>query len=248
MALAFAEGCVTQSRQEFKLVMPAMLANKLAKLLAFDLNMPNAPSTLITSVYFDERNFSLAKRALKSPHDCVKVRTKEYFPDLGDSNGPRLVLEVKREQSGLTNKNRTWLSRADFATAASTSGAGSLLRAIHAGELHGVLAVTYRRRVYQDDARWRVTIDDELSFYRVDQLTALSATPLTHERLGPPEETDDRVIVEVKHRGKSLPEWLSQLEGVRTSRFSKFAEGMSRLVLKARALGDEGEEEQVRVH
>ena len=49
------------------------------------------------------------------------------------------------------------------------------------------------------------------------------------KRLGEPLALDGRVVVEVKHLGEELPEWLSALNPGRKPAYSKFAEGMARV-------------------
>jgi hypothetical protein len=49
------------------------------------------------------------------------------------------------------------------------------------------------------------------------------------ERLGLPAWQDSRVVVEVKHLGAELPEWLVALNPGGAPAYSKVAEGMSRV-------------------
>ena len=58
---------------------------------------------------------------------------------------------------------------------------------------------------------------------------ALSETTLSAERLGEPLAMDERVVVEVKHLGEELPEWLAALNPGSKPAYSKFAEGMARV-------------------
>ncbi|HLL53989.1 MAG TPA: VTC domain-containing protein [Myxococcaceae bacterium] len=226
--LAFAEGAVTRVRREFKLVLGAGEAVALLERLSNELGGPASCPTLITSVYFDGPELPLAQRALRQPGSCLKVRTKEYFPDLGGAEGARVVLEAKREHHGLTHKKRAWLPRERLRAA--VQGHASVLPLIANGRLRPVLGVTYVREVYQHTEAWRVTVDRDIAFYLVTSDVALSERRVGPERLGPPLGRDERVVVEVKHQGDTLPPWLAGLRERKSPPYSKFTEGMARLM------------------
>lgn len=224
----FAEGAVTRLRREFKLLVDQSRLDALvARLTEAQGEVASPESTLptvITSVYFDRPNHPLYRRALLTPEDCLKVRTKEYFPDLGCTGAPRVVFERKRERNGLTQKRRVWLARSDLA---------ALLRGKREqvsldSALIPRVAVTYRRRVFQRCEAWRVTMDDCITFRPISAELALGAAPLVPERMEQGFQ-DHRVVVEVKHLGAQLPDWLEQMQQGKARSFSKFAEGMTRL-------------------
>jgi hypothetical protein len=226
--LSFAEGEVTKLRREFKLVLDQDSVGELCARLSAELGGGMPPPTRIVSVYFDKPGYPLTLRALRTPEDCLKVRTKEYSPDLGAGGVQRVVLEVKREHYGVTQKRRVWVPRTQLQRV--LHGSSGLLPLIAGGRLMPVLAVTYRRHVYQATQAWRVTVDRDIGFHPVTPRLALSETTLTAERLGPPLFMDRRVVVEVKHLGEALPPWLAALHpGGRKPAYSKFAEGMARL-------------------
>ncbi|TSC31930.1 VTC domain-containing protein [Corallococcus sp. Z5C101001] len=225
--ISFAEGEVTKLRREFKRVLEGPEAKGVCTRLSQELGGYLPPPTRIVSVYFDKEGFPLAERAVLTPDNCIKVRTKEYSPDVGAAGRERVVLEVKRERSGLTQKRRVWVPRAELSRA--LHGGVSLLPLIAGGSLSPVLAVTYRRHVYQVSRTWRVTVDRDIGFHEVSPELALAPTALTVERLGLPAFEDARVVVEVKHLGAELPEWLAALNPGGTTAYSKFAEGMARV-------------------
>lgn len=225
--LQFAEGEVTRLRREFKRVLGMNEAAALCARLSASLGGHLSPPTRITSVYFDKPGHPLAMRALHTPHDCLKVRTKEYSPDVGAGGVERVVLEVKRERNGVTQKRRVWVPRARLGQV--LRGGVRLLPLIAGGSLLPVLAVTYQRHVYQCARTWRVTVDRDIGFHRVCAELALGETTLSAERLGEPLALDGRVVVEVKHLGEELPEWLAALNPGREPAYSKFAEGMARV-------------------
>jgi hypothetical protein len=225
--IPYCEGRVTKLRREFKLLLSTEAARqvcaRLGTLQDGGLELPSR----ITSVYFDRADLALAARAQRTPQDCLKVRTKEYFPDLEADGEPRVVLEVKRERNGLTQKRRVWVARAQMERV--LAGGVRLLPLIAGGSLSPQLAVTYRRRVFQQHEAWRVTVDDQIAYHPVTPALALCAQPLSLKRLEPPVWSESRVVVEVKHLGEELPEWLRALEADSARRYSKFAEGMCRL-------------------
>src|SRR5688500_16653209 len=168
MSVAFAEGAVTRLRREFKLLLPHEVAGKLCERL---LREAEPSSTRITSVYFDGPGLPLMSRARKSPDNCLKIRTKEYFPDVG-SRSARVVLEAKRERNGFTQKERVWIPRSELSVLERSGELWKRLPLIDGGCLAPVVAVTYRRDVYQHTASWRVTVDRNVSFHPVDSTLA----------------------------------------------------------------------------
>lgn len=226
--LSFTEGEVTKLRREFKLVLETEALSELCARLSAELGDHLPAPTRIASVYFDKPGYPLAQRAVCTPENCLKVRTKEYSPDIGSGGVQRVVLEVKRERHGVTQKRRAWVPRMQLQSVIHRSA--GLLPLIAGGRLIPVLAVTYRRHVYQATQAWRVTVDRDIGFHHVTPQLALSGETLTAERLGAPLFMDRRVVVEVKHLGEELPAWLAALHpGSRRPAYSKFAEGMARI-------------------
>ena len=226
--LSFSEGEVTRLRREFKLVLDEDVMPELRERLSSELGGCVPVPTSIVSVYFDKPGHPLAWRALRTPEDCLKVRTKDYSPDLGADEVQRVVLEVKRERHGVTQKRRVWVPRKQLQSV--IRGSAGLLPLIAGGRLRPVLAVTYRRYVYQCSRAWRVTVDRDIGYHAISPQLALSGTALTAERLEAPVSVDRRVVVEVKHLGEELPRWLAALHPAsRRPAYSKFAEGMARV-------------------
>jgi hypothetical protein len=220
--VAFAEGPITKLRREAKLALaPAEAAALRARLVA-EVGAPAV--SRIVSVYFDGPGWPLAARAAAAPHDTVKLRFKEYFPDHGRAGSDRVVLELKREASGVTRKERLWIPR-DRLEAVLQDPDNPVLRA-WMGEcpLVPAVAVSYEREVYQGYETWRVTVDSGVEFFPVDRRLALSTEPLRRELLGEPAGREERTIVELKHLESRLPSWLSAHGGVRG--YSKFAHAM----------------------
>src|SRR5512145_1317479 len=106
MEMPFSEGAVTRARREHKLVLSRRDSATLCARLAGALEVPAGAPTQITCVYYDAPGLPLAARALATPDDCVKLRTKEYFPDVSGSPVARVVVELKRECAEVTRKSR----------------------------------------------------------------------------------------------------------------------------------------------
>ncbi len=254
--IPFAEGALTHQRREVKLrLAPAELAFVKRQPEWCGLGLA-APETCVVSVYFDRPDGSLTARALARPDDCLKLRTKEYAPDQGVGPGARVVIEAKREHAGTTAKRRVWIERAALARAASEGGLGraptALAGVLASGRVRPVLAVSYRRRIYQSESTWRVTEDRQIAFHAIPREVALGADKVLPARLPPPFAREEHVVLEVKFaRVEDLPCWLAALCRGREARYSKFAEGMRSLSSPAstRWRGGVHEEEALgRVH
>ncbi len=215
---AFAETGITNLRREVKLLLDPDEAESVAGALARYV----APlESRVVSVYFDSPRGALALRAAASPDDCVKVRAKAYAPDRSDAPG-RVVLEVKRERAGITSKERIWLPRGEVRRVVARSLASAF------GALSPVVATSYRRRVYQATAHWRVTLDDALTFHAASWSLFSAEAPPWHGTLGPAFGAEPRVVVELKFGPEGLPRWLAHLGRARGTTYSKFATAIGR--------------------
>jgi hypothetical protein len=220
--IAFAEGRITKLRREAKLALAPERAAPLRARLAAEVGPPTV--SRIVSVYFDGRGWPLAARAAAVPHDTVKLRFKEYFPDRGGAGGGRVVLELKREANGVTRKERVWVPRDGLAAALREPAVPAVRAWMRGCPLIPVVAVSYEREVYQGEETWRVTVDSGVEFFRIDAQLALSTRPLRRELLGEPAGREERTIVELKHLESHLPAWLAEYGDGRG--YSKFAHAM----------------------
>lgn len=225
MAVGFEEGRITKLRRETKLALTAPEAAALRARLVADVGEP-VPSRVV-SVYFDGPGWPLAARAAAAPHDTVKVRFKEYFPDRGRSDSDRVVLELKREANGLTRKERVWVPRQDLQGALLDPVIPAVRALLGDRPLLPAVAVSYEREVFQRDESWRVTVDSNVEFFRIAPSLALSAEPLRREVLGEPAAREERTIVELKHVESRVPAWLAVWAG--SPGYSKFAQAMRRV-------------------
>lgn len=213
--VAFADGDITRIRCETKLLLEPEEAERIARALEAEMA---AWECRIAAVYFDSPDAKLARRAAASPEDCIKVRAKAYDPDLG-SDRARVVLEVKRERGAMTSKERIWVAPEDVAARVEAS------LAPYFGPLAPSVASSYRRRVYQRDAGWRVTIDDDLRFHAAGWGLFAAGERPTAAALPPPFAAERRTVVELKHAPGALPRWLAAMGQLRGTRYSKFAAG-----------------------
>jgi hypothetical protein len=222
VSVAFAEGRITKLRREAKLLLPRAEAAALRARLAAEVGAPAV--SRVVSVYFDGPGWPLAARAAAAPHDTVKLRFKEYFPDRGGSGSDRVVLELKREANGVTRKERVWVPRPGLEAALRDPGVTALRAWIGDNPLVPAVAVSYEREVYQGEETWRVTMDNGVEFFRIEPRLALSSEPLRRELLGEPQGREERTIVELKHLDTHLPSWLAAYGDARG--YSKFAQAM----------------------
>src|SRR6218665_1232029 len=134
---------------------------------------------------------------------------------------------VQFAEGGVTQLRRVWVPRTELGR--ELRGGVRLLPLITGGSLLPVLAVTYQRHVYQCAQSWRGTGDREIGFHpgRPPPL-ARGQNTLSAGGLGEPLARDERVVVEVKHLGEELPDWLAALNPGREPADRKFAEGMTR--------------------
>ncbi|MFN7133358.1 MAG: VTC domain-containing protein, partial [Myxococcales bacterium] len=196
--------------------------------------------TRVVSVYFDCADGRFAEAALRTPEQSLKLRTKEYVPDLGHQGPPRCVVDVKRQRGEVITKHSSWVSRSAvraifcgsaeeaLAFGADALAAHASVRTATGGEpLRPVVAVSYLRTVYQGSSELRITVDRELAFHRGDTDLLLGPEPVTAKALGRPVARDGRVIVEVKHVGETAPGWIEPLLRDRRTPFSKFGAAMT---------------------
>jgi hypothetical protein len=213
--VAFADGGITRIRCETKLLLEPQEAERIARALEAEMTPYECR---VAAVYFDSPDAKLARRAASTPDDCVKVRAKAYDPDLG-SHGARVVLEVKRERGGMTSKDRLWLPPGDVAAELDRSFVPVF------GPLAPSVASSYRRRVFQCSAAWRVTIDDDLRFHCADWGAFAPGMRPSVATLPPAFGAERRTVVELKHTPGTLPRWLALIGQLRGTRYSKFAAG-----------------------
>src|SRR2546429_1855214 len=161
---AFAEGRITKLRREAKLALAPAEAAALRARLAAAVGDPAV--SRVVSVYFDRPGWPLAARAAAAPHDTVKLRFKEYFPDRGGSGSDRVVLELKREANGVTRKERVWVPRQGLEAALRDPGVTALRAWIGEKPLLPAEAEGYMPPDHRGEVTGRVTdASDGESFY-----------------------------------------------------------------------------------
>lgn len=214
----FPEGQLTRLRREVKVLLGPEEAGEVAARLTAELGIPAV--TRVAAVYFDGPGAPLARRALETPRDCVKVRAKAYRPDRSAAPG-RVVLEVKHERDGVTTKDRRWLHRAAVRAALVTAHPA-------AGPLAPLVATSYRRRVFQPCDGWRATLDDVLRFHVAGWELFDDWAPAWPRALGSALAAEQRAVLELKLGSDEPPGWLRELALSRATPYSKFAEAVTR--------------------
>jgi len=182
--------------------------------------------------YFDRRDGSLARNAIRNPFHCTKVRTRQYP---GDSS---VWFEVKTRRGCWTRKSRLRLSRSEAAqllrglSPAEVAAFEPLhdldgeaearvhLRALAERKLVPVGTVyAFRKTFLALRDQVRITLDQEIAYYRPckDPFSLADATA--------PElllRREPGLVLEVKHAG-AVPPWCRSLvSGLRRSKYSKF--------------------------
>jgi hypothetical protein len=210
---------------------------------------------LVTTVYFDRPEGTLARRALSGRGRAVKIRLREYLPPEGGAGSPLVWIEVK-EREGVTSwKTRFPLPKelvapffrghVEAVRIPDGPGAGGAeergvrgVRRIRAlargGPLVAVGATCYRRLAIEGGhPRARLTVDQEVTFH-VGALDLYEGrSTLDRAALGPPAVEHAGAVAEIKVRGLLLPDWCDRARRDRRPvEFSKF------LTLAALAFSD----------
>jgi len=243
-------------RSELKYLFRSEEAGGLLRKLANALEDPSFRKEhhRITTVYLDRPDGSLARAALADPNASLKLRVRAYHPPEIVRLSPWVWVEIKERRGRTSRKSRfrlhkrwlTALQRGDLHPEMALAGpdAGGLcggaaeavlrLREIARGPLVALGATRYRRLALEGGTPLaRLTIDQEVSYYR-NPLNLHPDPGALHGRvLGPPSLAHEGAIVEVKVRGAAPPRWCEAALGGREPReYSKF------VALAALAQGD----------
>lgn len=177
----------------------------------------------IVTVYLDRPDGLLARRALATPQESIKVRVRDYL-----DGSPLVWLEVKERRQGWVHKARLPLPREAVAPVLrgcftpmpscrcedcmrALKETLSRLGALEQGPWVRVGAVSVRRRTfYFDGAPLRVTLDEDVRYFRLDRDPFDEGLMPTPDVLAPPAHKDSQAILEVKHAG-ILPDWWSEV-------------------------------------
>lgn len=194
-----------------------------------------------TTVYFDTAGRDVFRAAVGArPHS--KLRAREYYDvvpldELATTTrqllrkSPVLWLELKGRNGLWTGKRRLSVERRALRAFLSnpSRGADGVNEVASAAELLAIreelarfrsplapsCIVNYRRSAWQSsDCGLRVTLDQDLAAYAVDEPLWNSAKPLTRQTLGAPVARHPQMVVEVKRLDR-FPTWLvGALEGL----------------------------------
>jgi hypothetical protein len=249
---ALADQAITADRSELTYLVSEQQRKGLVEYFDGSLPMHDCraeprPQRFVTTVYFDTPTRLLLRAARADRHDNVKLRAKSYHDVLPPAQPPlwtdppgELWLELKQRSGVRTKKFRIRLNNSALLRWLSERGelmpVGYLGREADAQVLqrfvHGELDVlepssvaSYERSSWQsEDGELRITLDSELAFY-LPAAGLLHQPSLRRETLGVPCKRETRAILEVKHRGESLPRALAARLlslGLTPSDYSKF--------------------------
>ncbi len=182
----------------------------------------------VNSVYYDTPEFRLYFNNVDGDAERDKVRVRWYGAMVGDHVGPHL--ERKRKFGLVGTKESTQLERLrvepgvpgqELVDALDHVDVDPLLRATNRA-LRPVLLVRYRRRYYLSAcARFRMTIDDQVKFVRMEPgINAMTRAA-----------TDDAVILELKYALEDDAAAVSVASALpfRMTRNSKYVVGIDKL-------------------
>lgn len=206
----------------------------------------------VTTVYLDRPDGALARAALKSPSECVKVRLRAYFSPEGEPRSDSLWVELKERSGVVSRKTRfelpkLWVEpylgnrlptgrilacQSPRLNPASVGRAIDRIREIAGGPLLPMGASRYLRLAIEGGMPCgRLTLDRHLSYHLGP--FDLGGSGLPEDALGPAAVEDFGGLVELKYRGGGPPRWCARaLQGHRPVEYSKF------LTLAALALSE----------
>ncbi len=194
---------------------------------------PLYPEGIISSIYFDTREFLMLEEKLGSDFLKIKVRLRWYSSVNTKESYPALFLEIKKKIGSARKKVRFKL---DF------NSDWVLSRPLHdpcflhinklistQGEhfkqpLYPVFQINYRRSRYIDSLSGaRLSIDSDIHVARINgqMINSMNKTPLKE------------AVFEHKSGSHNLPDWLSQVNTIgncKKGSFSKYSECYAHLL------------------
>lgn len=206
---------------------------------------PGTARTLVVTTYLDSVDHDYLRLVERtSGRRSIKMRVREYIALYTDDAGaPRLVasptcyLERKERVGQIRVKQRALLAksivagvlRGEVALGGHDEVASELRAEVERRALAPVLVSGYRRRVFGADGGLRVTIDEQIEFFRPPAALYEGVEALTPAVLGQPAGHGPDHVVEVKEpSGSTTPDWLERVMAALQSadQVSKFREGM----------------------
>ena len=145
---------------------------------------------------------------------------------------PKLYLEIKTHSGDQTNKYRLQCHKTELAELLTTGILSKSLQALNpdSGQTSGFLEhyatmrritnntplepvalVNYQRNAFQDEqSSLRVSLDQDIAYYRASWPLVLKTPALTREALSTPIAQETSTILEIKHTGE-LPVWIKSI-------------------------------------
>ena len=187
----------------------------------------------VTTTYLDRPDRALSRAALTNPHQCTKLRLREYL-----ESGSSLWMEVKSRHGAWTQKERIRLGRDEVGDFLAGSGPAleespcpgcvenraetvDRFREVARGPLVVVGCIWTRRRTFSADGI-RLSLDQGVTYYAPPEGLYDTRNTLPPETLGVPLHREPAAILEVKVDGR-VPAWCRDVvAGLQPAEYSKF--------------------------
>jgi hypothetical protein len=187
----------------------------------------------VTTTYLDRPDRTLSRAALANPHQCTKLRLREYL-----ESASSLWMEVKSRRGAWTQKERMRVGRDEVGDLLSGSGPApedrpcpgcvenrveilERFREVARGPLVVVGCIWARRRTFSADSL-RISIDQGVTYFPPPDGLYDTRNTLPPESLGAPLHKEPAAILELKVDGKA-PAWCRDVvAGLKTAEYSKF--------------------------
>lgn len=211
---------------ESKFVLP----NRRARILSSWLSKrcrpdPLFPVGIVSSIYFDTKDWRLLEEKLNSDHLKTKVRLRWYSDVQTGKNLPTTFLEIKYKIGSARKKLRINTTINSSEMLATRLEEPSLLQIPRLTLEHGVVLpmtlhpafqLNYIRHRFVDPLTGaRLAVDSNIHISRVNNRMIQTCNPTCLQE----------AVFELKYKNSTLPDWLHQLTalGCRKSSFSKYS-------------------------
>jgi SPX domain protein involved in polyphosphate accumulation len=187
---------------------------------------------MVNSLYYDNRSLDFYQDNVQGSHHRLKIRLR-WYQDLKKVINPNLELKIK---NGLLGDKRI-ISCNSFNLAKGLMKLNSLIAdrsnfekitSLKTNNLKPVILISYNRRYFQSaDKKYRLTLDRDLTFYKVDGNRVNWQTKLAI----------NSTILELKYdeQDDNDADQISAFFPFRMTKLSKYVLGMSKLNFKLKS-------------
>ena len=183
---------------------------------------PGFPCGIVSSTYFDTRNWKYLNEKVNSDYLKTKVRLRRYYCLDGNKQGDKSFLEIKFRTGSKRKKIRIerdydWLLNTPLESLDFMSVSDALIKEgiFLRDMIFPVFQIQYKRRRFIDPVTgMRLSVDYDIHVPRINRMMVKKTNPFTL----------DHSVFEVKGNDFVLPDNLQQLTafGCRKQSFSKF--------------------------